>query len=238
MKNRRLRRTISLCALTLLSASSGVWAQVDTRILTSDGFVLDGSTVLPSTNLTAATSALLEPGTGKRSIEMEIDQYMVYRSNTVVAPEGWDIEYYNGTSWVTSQPASEADVKRVRAFDESVFAGAVSGISQAYSRSVVTSVPAATFSGSTGGDGWDVFFYDNYVLNIFHHQSDYIRLNCLYRSSGTRVDGTSYTGGSKCTEFSADGTVTFSNYFAANRSGGVGRCGARLCLCIHRSQRR
>ena len=42
---------------------------------------------------------------------------------------------------------------------------------QRYTKELNASVPASTFSGSTGGDGWDVFFYDDYVLNIFHHNS-------------------------------------------------------------------
>jgi len=208
----------SLIAFFISLVSAVAWSQVDTRVMTLDGFVLDGSIVDPSTDLTAATSTLLEEGTGERTIQMDLDQYMEYRAGTVVAPEGWDVEYYNGASWSTAEPTAST-VESVRASDSNVFAGPVSGISQGYSRSVVTSVPAATFSGSTGGDGWDVFFYDNYVLNIYHHQYSVI-LNCMYRSSGTRVDGTTYTGGSKCTEFSTNGTVTFSNYYAANRSGG------------------
>ena len=217
---------LSLIAILLWSTHAQS-ATVDTRVLNSDGFVLDGSTVAASTNLTAATSGLLTEGTGKRTVQMDLDQYMIFRAGTVVAPEGWNIEYYNSATnvWVTSEPTNTS-VSKVRAYEDNVVAGAVTGVSQAYSRSVVTSVPAATFSSSSGGDGWDVFFYDNYVMNIFHHSNNVV-MHCAYRSTWTddkqtadTSDDVTYQGGSACSEFGSNGNVTFSGYDAGNRSGG------------------
>lgn len=95
-------------------------------------------------------------------------------------------------------------------------AGDVSLGTQRYTYSVNSTVPASTFSGSTGGDGWDVFFDEDYVLNIFHHNSSHIALDCHLRSTGARCDGFSPT-------VNASPGVTgsrFPGYQSANRSGG------------------
>jgi LPXTG-motif cell wall-anchored protein len=85
--------------------------------------------------------------------------------------------------------------------------------SQSFSSETVAQVPASTFSGSTGGDGWDVFFYENYVLNIFHH-NNYVALNCLLRTTGTLCPGYDPT------QTSGAAHSKFNGYQAADRSGG------------------
>ena len=42
---------------------------------------------------------------------------------------------------------------------------------------------ASSFNGSGGGDGWDVFFSGDKVLNVYHHNPDY-NLDCHLRATG------------------------------------------------------
>jgi hypothetical protein len=103
-------------------------------------------------------------------LRLDLPDGAVYQAGGVTAPEGWTVEFSTdgGDTWVGTEPGTAADVTNIRA-TSTVTAGAISDGSQIYSTTVTSPIPASTFGASTGGDGWDVFFYDNYVLNIFHH---------------------------------------------------------------------
>jgi hypothetical protein len=165
--------------------------------------------------MTAAVGGLLESGTGNRELRIDLDDATVYQAGGVTAPEGWTVEWStdDGNNWVSSEPGTPANVTSVRA-SASVSAGDINGTSQEYSKAVTSPVPASTFSGSTGGDGWDVFFYDDFVLNIFHHQNSYVALDCHLRSSGARCAGYDPT------QTSGAAASRFNGYRAGNRSGG------------------
>lgn len=176
----------------------------------------DGSTVNQGTTVKVGAGSLLKEGTGDRELRVKLDPGFVYQSGGVTAPEGWTVEYStnNGASWVSSEPSPASGVTDVRATKSALAAGAIVNGSQIFSSETVTNVPASTFSGSTGGDGWDVFFYENYVFNIFHHQSNYIALNCLLRTTGTLCPGFNPT------QTSGAAYSRFTGYMAGNRSGG------------------
>lgn len=182
---------------------------------TSGGIVRDDSVIASGTTMTAAVGGLLESGTGSRELRIDLDAATIYQAGGVTAPEGWTVEWStdDGSSWVSSEPGTPADVTSVRA-SASVTAGDVNGTSQSYTKAVTSPVPASTFSGSTGGDGWDVFFYDDFVLNIFHHQDGYVALDCHLRSSGARCTGYDPT------QTSGAAHSRFNGYRAGNRSGG------------------
>lgn len=212
--------SIGLCLALLLSVlgvspAEAVAPAPSLTLMTSGGTVRDDSVIATGTEMTAAVGGLLEEGNGPRELRIDLDDATVYKAGSVVAPEGWTIEWStdDGANWLNAEPGTASDVTSVRA-TATVDAGAINGSSQSYTKAVNSPVPASTFSGSTGGDGWDVFFYDNYVLNIFHHQENYVALDCHLRTSGAR-----------CTGF--DPTLTsgaaysrFSGYRAGNRSGG------------------
>ncbi len=212
--------SIGLCLALLLSllGMSPAEAVAPAPILTlktSGGTVRDDSVISSGTVMTAAVGGLLEEGNGTRELRIDLDDATIYRAGSVVAPEGWSIEWSvdDGANWVGTEPGTPADVTNVRA-SATVNAGAVNGSSQSYTKAVTSPVPASTFSGSTGGDGWDVFFYDNYVLNIFHHSGSSVGLDCHLRSTGARCTGydpTQTTGANHS---------RFDGYMAGNRSGG------------------
>jgi hypothetical protein len=189
---------------------------VDFNLSVAGTLLRDGSTVNQGTTVKVGSTSLLKEGTGNRELRVKLDPGLVYQSGGVTAPEGWAVEYStnNGTSWVGTQPSPASGVTDVRATKSALAAGPIISGSQIFSSETVTPIPASTFSGSTGGDGWDVFFYENYVLNIFHHQEGYIALNCLLRSTGTLCPGFDPT------QTSGAAFSRFNGYRAGNRSGG------------------
>ena len=207
--------TIVTAAATIALSGSPVQAEQPppTLALLVDGDTIrDSSVVATGTELTAVASGLLTQGTGSRELRIDLDPLTVYEPGGVTAPEGWTVEWSTdgGTSWVGSEPAVPADVTNVRATAD-VVAGVSSQGSQRYTQTFTAPVPASTFSANTGGDGWDTFFYDDYVLNIFHHDSSAVRLSCNLRSTGER-----------CPDFDPndDAKSRFAGYRAGDRSGG------------------
>jgi len=210
--------TLALVLVASLLVASPADADVPPPALTlqtSGGIIRDDSVVSSGTVMTAAVGGLLESGTGTRELEIDLDDATVYVAGGVTAPEGWTVEWStdDGSTWVTTEPGTPADVTSVRA-SASVSAGDVNGTSQQYTKGVTSPVPASTFSGSTGGDGWDVFFYDDFVLNIFHHQESYVAVDCHLRSTGARCTGYDPTA------TSGAAASRFTGYRAGNRSGG------------------
>ena len=199
---------------------SAVQAEVPPPSLTLivDGQVIQDTSVVESgTTITAVASSLLDPGSGSRELRIDLDSTTIYQAGGVTAPEGWVVEWStdDGASWVTVEPSPPGDVTNVRA-TANVEAGNVVLGTQRYTKDLDASVPASTFSGSTGGDGWDVFFYDDYVLNVFHHQSSFVALDCHLRSTGDRC-----AGYNPATNVSAGNTGSrFPGYRSANKSGG------------------
>lgn len=168
--------------------------------------VRDGSVIDEGTTVNVGVSGLLTPGTATRVLQASLDDGMKYTAGGAEAPEGWNIEYStdDGDTWTGTEPTPAADVTDVRA-SASVTAGAITGYSQRYTSSTVAAIPSSTFTGSTGGDGWDVFFSDDFVFNIFHHNDGAVVLDCHSRTTGNRCAGY---------------TATFSGYRAGMRSGG------------------
>lgn len=214
----RLRRTVAALVTTPLAALAFVTLPVapvgaaagepsaEMAVTVGGVPIRDNSVVDDGTSVSVGVSGLLTPGTGTRELRATLDPGMQYTAGSAEAPENWNIEFSTdgGTNWAGTEPTPASNVTDVRA-TASVTAGAITGYSQLYSSETVAPVPSSTFSGSTGGDGWDVFFYDDFVFNIFHHNGGAIVLDCHLRSTGARC---------------ANYTATFSGYQTANRSGG------------------
>ena len=151
--------------------------------------VADGSVVNETSTVTIGTSALLTPGYDTRTLQMNLETGTPYVAGSAVAPEGWQIQYStNGTTWQTSEPATASTVKAVRATAKAA-AGQIDGRSQVYSSESLASIPATNLSATSNGDGWDVFFSDEKIFNIYHH-GDNLQLDCFVRASGARCTGT------------------------------------------------
>jgi len=74
--------------------------------------------------------------------------------------------------------------------------------SQSYSvTNIINPPPTGSFSGSSGGDGYSVGFFQGRVYNIFHHLAD-LTLACKYQSNA----GDCYSGGTKVITATNSGT--------------------------------
>jgi hypothetical protein len=212
---------IAVASLLSTIATSPVSAALDEpgvefNLSVAGTLLRDGSTVNQNAAVKVGASSLLKPGTGDRELRVKLDPGFVYQSGGVTAPEGWSVQYSTngGTSWVSVEPTPASTVTDVRATKVALAAGVIINGSQFYSSETVAPVPASTFTGSTGGDGWDVFFYENYVFNIFHHQNGFVALNCLLRTTGQLCPGYNPT------QTSGAAYSQFSGYRAGDRSGG------------------
>jgi len=152
--------------------------------------IREGATLGGGGTIGIGTSALLNPGVGQREIRTTYDAKTVYQAGTARAPEGWTLYYSinSGSTWSPTEPSPASAVTDIKATASSVAAGAIDGYSQEYSTETSASIPSSTFSASTGGDGWGVTFLDNYVFNLFHHET-YTKVDCHLRSTGARCSG-------------------------------------------------
>lgn len=171
----------------------------------------EGATIANNTLVNVGTAALLTPGVGDREVRTSYNANVVYQAGTAVAPEGWTLYYSvnHGSTWTTTEPAQASSVTDIKAVGTNIAAGAISGTSQTYSTETTANVPSGTFGASSGGDGWGVTFYDNFVFNVYHH-SDVTILDCHLISDGTRCDNANYPA-----------TITTSNganYYAGARA--------------------
>lgn len=163
---------------------------VDVNVTVNDTAIADGSTVAVGSTVTLGTSGLMSPGSGGRTLRTTLHSGTVYQAGTAVAPEGWTINYSsnNGTTWSGTQPTPASAVTDIRA-TATATAGLIEGTSQIYSSETTSSVPSSTFLANAGGDGYNAFFYDSFVFNIFHHNGSGTYIMCHLKATSARCPG-------------------------------------------------
>ena len=114
-----------------------------------------------------------------------------YESESVIAPEGWNIEFStDGSTWTTSEPLSSSTVTSVRASGKVPSQGdGGDGNTLRYNDlgAVVSGAPL-DFAASTGGDGYDIAFPDpSRVINVYHHNGtgQAVTIECKLRTTGS-----------------------------------------------------
>ncbi|MFM6963534.1 MAG: Ig-like domain-containing protein [Micrococcales bacterium] len=177
----KLSRIITNAVATLALVFGGLTAIAPaqaTAVCTAPAGAAATSLVLCSDAGTfTARAPLSDTGVLSQTISMNIDPTKMSLSSAaqIVAPTGWTISYYNGSSWSSTAPANPAAwaaITKVKATGILNSQGTVSG--QQVSTSVATAVapPSGAFTSSGSGDGWDVFFDNaNHVYNVYHHDS-------------------------------------------------------------------
>jgi hypothetical protein len=125
-------------------------------------------------------------------------------TNTVVKPEGWNVEYTadGGTSWSSVAP-TRTTINGVRTSGDVNRVGSDKYKSTAHPVAVSSS---SSFSSNGGGDGFDVIFAGNRIFNIYHHNTGAVVLPCHIKTTGANC----YTGA----------TPSFSGYSTNNASAG------------------
>jgi hypothetical protein len=170
--------------------------------------------------------------TQEMSITIDPAKTPLSASNQIVAPAGWTISYFNGTSWSTTAPAAPNEwsaVTKVKAVGPFNSQGIDNG-QQITSRSqTVALAQSGSFTGGAGGDGWSVFFDDNnHVFNIFHHNGGTQHnpaVDCHTRTGGSCGPGWPYALSPYQTNNQSEGWVDNTNkhlWFETNTDTGTG----------------
>ncbi len=138
------------------------------------------------------------------------------RPGGVTAPDGWGVEYTaDGSTWSGTAPTDLATVSGVRAAGVVDSQGLSSGLQVSTATASGALKPAAAaFSGSSGGDGWDVFFTSTKVLNVWHHNGSEYGLDCHLRATGASC-GTVYRVSGYQTSGASSGSAVGDRVFSA-----------------------
>ncbi|MEY4477188.1 MAG: hypothetical protein RJA31_692, partial [Actinomycetota bacterium] len=115
-------------------------------------------------------------------------------SDDITWPEGWDLEYTeDGSTWVNWIDTPPTDLGAVIAIRS---LGDVNTVGENMFKTTSDGVlRAASFSGSGGGDGYNVAIGNNKVFNMYHHQDGTATVEChtflgdLCETPTVEVDG-------------------------------------------------
>jgi len=139
----------------------------------------------------------------------------------VTAPEGYTVEYNDGSSWSQTPPTLDSatntypGVAGVRASGAISVTGYANHLEQVSRTATAVAEVGTTFQGTSGGDGWDVFFGSGpaagRVFNIFHHSGGDFTMDCHLRD-GTPCWGALYSS-------NPDSTVPATYYTSAHSTG-------------------
>ena len=156
--------------------------------------VLDGAGNPPSSvavgaplSVTAAAPITSAGQTGQR-IESTWNPAQASMSlGSLVTPEGWATQYTtDGATWTNAAPADPTTIAGVRSAGNVSSNGVVNGLQVSTASGTGTVVTgAATFQGSSGGDGWDAFDAGANILNVWHHNPGSYNLDCHEKTVGT-----------------------------------------------------
>lgn len=138
----------------------------------------------------AATGPIQVAGSTQQTITNTWDTSQVgMTSSTFVAPTGWTKEYTtDGSSWSSVAPADPSTISGVRASGAVIGNSSGEAVLSNPSGSLVQSAAAFT----SGGDGWNVFFHGDQVLNVFHHVNNQFQLQCHVKSTGASCGASQY----------------------------------------------
>lgn len=100
--------------------------------------------------------------------------------NSIDAPEGFTLEYRTGTStWSTTQPNPTTSITGIRAVGGVTSSAFVDGVQTWETMSTgELETGGQGFTGSGGGDGWDIFYGYGRIYNIFHHNTSDLGVDC------------------------------------------------------------
>lgn len=189
---RRLGTTSLLAAIALAPFLASTAAALSASSAPS-------STLLPrvgpmsTTSVTDRTSMTVT-GNGTTSVTLKTawDPTMAtLKTSSATAPHSWNLEYFNGSAWVSSEPADLSTVSAVRTNGTVPSQGDGGSGNTLRTSSLSANVTGAPkpFAAASGGDGYDVAFPDaTRVINVYHHNGPGevypVTVDCHLRSTG------------------------------------------------------
>jgi hypothetical protein len=109
------------------------------------------------------------------SLEANIDTARQHLTGAPTIPEGWTVQYFidGGVVPAPTSAAGWANIERIATSGSVRYDGVVNGYQMFIGATVATAPPptAASFSGGSAGDGWDVIFSPDRrkIFNVHHH---------------------------------------------------------------------
>lgn len=112
---------------------------------------------------------------------------------SVVAPEGWDVEYTtDGSNWTRTIPTDRTTISGVRTTGSLRSIGYSNGFQTSITSapSTIKQATVGSLSITGGGDGYDVFMDEQYtkIFNVWHHSSPN-QIDCHSLFTGLRCAG-------------------------------------------------
>lgn len=121
----------------------------------------------------------------------------VLTSDAIVRPEGWNLEYTtDGSAWSSTAPTPLSSVVGIRSAGSVRSQGLDSAGLQVSSKpSSGTTLPVSgEIQGGAGGDGYGITFADTRVLNVWHHATGTITVDCHLRATGAQCPRVVFNG--------------------------------------------
>ncbi|MFM2412505.1 MAG: hypothetical protein RLZZ587_838, partial [Actinomycetota bacterium] len=163
--------TAAQAVATTLDVQNGGSAAVNLET----GDTLDVTVAGPIAKTGAAVHELYSTWS-TQSLALLIDDVTAPEDN-ITWPEGWTLEYtLDGTTWVdwaVTEPTDVLDIIAIRS------QGDVNTVGENMFKTTADgALRAASFSGSGGGDGYNVAIGNNKVFNMYHHSSGTATVQC------------------------------------------------------------
>ena len=187
--------TMAQAVATTLDVQNGGNAAVDLEA----GDTLDVTVAGPIAKTGAATHELYSTWS-TQSLALAISDLSDPGAD-LTWPEGWTLEYtLDGTTWIdwsVTAPTDALDIIAIRSLGDVNTVG-----ENMFKTTSDGALRAASFSGSGGGDGYNVAIGDNTVFNMYHHAEGTATVQChtftgdLCSTSELAIDGYSTNHGS------------------------------------------
>jgi CshA-type fibril repeat protein len=174
--------TVTGTAVTAAAAAAS-----DPTVAVTTGGSPAASVAAGDTMAVTQTAPITLPGQTSQTLEATWDpQQATLPASGITRPDGWSLDYTtDGSTWSATAPSDLSSVAGVRSTGNVESNGISGGLQVSTATGAGTLQPGgSSFSGSSGGDGWDVFFTRTQVLNVWHHQSNRYNLDCHLRSTG------------------------------------------------------
>lgn len=160
--------------------------------------VSSGSAVTTATDGQSFTSVATAPITINGQTSQVITKIwnkdeLQFVDGSVVAPQGWTVEYtIDGTSWSSTPPQNTSLIRGVRTTGSLQSIGFSNGLQTSITSapSTIKQATVGSLSITGGGDGYDVFMDESYtkIFNVWHHSSPN-QIDCHSLFTGVRCSG-------------------------------------------------
>lgn len=186
----KLGAALAVISVLVLGNTAQAAATIDTF---ASGTSTAVNTIASGDSVDVTDSATI-PVVGAASVNLNSswnsDALRLNSGSAVTYPEGWGLEYTtDGTTWSSTPPVPLSSAVGIRSV------GSIDSVDGGFRTHPTSDLlqSASSFTGSTGGDGYDLTFVDDRVYNQFHHSTS-IQLQCHLKATGNSCAGLTVAG--------------------------------------------